>query len=244
MADTKSVVKPQPISILLYGAAGSGKSILANTFPKALIFDADRSHKMYQAAFPNNIVIVDDIIPSLQAAIKKVEDGTNDKFDTIVIDSLTALENEAIAFAKGFGVNTWGQNLYTNKGKSLGYQDWGNISGSTIALLTYMRQLPINLVIITQIETLMDNGVMKYRPNLIGKGQNESLHFSDIVGYMEAVKGKTGMERYLHMTSAEDDKFVAKARTIAGNLPAIKNPTYTKIYNAITQNENKLDFTD
>lgn len=241
--------KPNPkISVLLYGKAGTGKSILAHTFPKPLIFDFDNGHKLYADKFPSSKVLTEedgDLFSLLQEAIKKIEAGDKTfQYETIVIDSLTNAENKAVANAKGMNATNWVGQLYTGKGKALSYQDWGGISGSTIALFTYMRSLPINLVVITQIETAYDNGVQKFRPNLVGKGSDESLHFPDFVCFIQTKNGDKGIERYLHLSSTEDDNFIAKARLLGGNVEAIKNPSYKKIIDLVNKDKLNLNFND
>ncbi|MEI6221202.1 MAG: AAA family ATPase [bacterium] len=242
----QAVVDPQQektfVKMLVYGSAGSGKSIFASTFPKCLIFDTDRSHGLYKKFFPNNKYIEKNFFNVLQQSIKKIEDGSF-PFETIVIDSVTALENEAIALAKGLDPAHWSDALYTSKGKKLGYDEWGNISSSTIALFTYLKKLPINLVIITQIEDVHDSGAIIAKPNLIGKGANESLHFAEHVGFMEAKTGRTGkIERLLHLSSTVGDKFKAKARLMQGNVEPIKNPHYDKVLKLLQEDTNHLFF--
>ena len=228
------------ISLLVYGRAGSGKSILASTFPKPLIIDADSSHRVYQEskAFPEAVYVQgDNCIPALQKAIEQVKNKTN-KFETIVIDSLTALENIAVSALKGFSSEKWEASLYSSRGRKLGYDEWGAVSGSSIAILTELRKYPINVVIVTQMATVSDNGSEKYYPELIGKGQNESLHFSDIVGFMETTEGG----RFLHLSSSTTDRFVAKARSLGGDLLPIKNPNYTKLLDSLSSPTLNLQF--
>lgn len=239
------------ISILVYGQAGSGKSIFASTFPNALVLDADNGHKLYEPHFPQHTYVKSaNCLSALQNAVVKLQKGekleTKDgkPIDTIIIDSLTNIENTAVANMKGLHSGNWSEYLYTGKGKKLDYNDWGGVSGSTIALLTYLRELPINLVVITQVETKLDGGKRIFSPNLIGKGADEALHFADFVGFMSVADGTEGAERYLHLTSTINDNFVAKSRTIQGATAPIKNPSYEKILKLVEKTKPKLNFTD
>lgn len=228
------------ISMLLYGHAGSGKSIFASTFPKPLIFDADNGHKIYedQKLFPDaKYVRGDKLMSYISSAVTQIKDGKFG-YETIVIDSLTNLENIAIQQFKGYNSKNWETNLYSSRGKKLGYDDWGAVSSSSIAILTELRKLPVNVVIITQIATRNDGGHEKYAPELIGKGQNESLHFADFVGYMD----KTEDGRLLHLSSTNTDKFEAKARLGVENVQPIKNPHYDKIISLIKDSKTDLQF--
>lgn len=235
--------------MLLYGVAGTGKSILASTFPNALILDADNSHRQYQRFFLNNryvepkncLIALEKAVTQLQEKGELVSsDGM--KMETIVIDSLTNIENLAIANLKGFNYQNWGKNLYNGRGKMIQKQDWGGISGSTIALLTYLRDLPVNLVVITQIQTTLDNGVRKYAPNLIGKGADEALHFPDFVGYMSSSETQEGKKNYLHLSSSVEDNFIAKSRTVQGAIEPIPSPHYSKIVALLENQKLNLNF--
>jgi hypothetical protein len=183
------------------------------------------------------------LIGNLQKAIKQIDKGIF-PYETIVIDSLTAFENEVITGFKGLTDVNWGRNLYSHGGKKLTFDDWGSVSGSTIALLTRIRSLPINIVIVTQVETVKTDAGLLFRPSLIGKGSDESLHFPDFVGYMEAVEGKQGTERLLHLSSTDTDNFVAKARNIGGDIQAVKNPSYDKLIKLLDSSVNNLNFED
>lgn len=226
--------------MLLYGAAGSGKSIFASTFPKPLIFDADNGHKIYQQQklFPEaTYVRGDSLMAGLVKAINQIKKGTF-KYDTIVLDSLTNLENIAISRMKGYSSENWQRNLYNNKGNKLTYDAWGSVSGSTIAIFTELRKYPINIVVITQLASYSDGGVEKYKPELVGKSSNESLHFSDFVVFME----KTEDGRQAHLSSTINDKFVAKARLGGVDANPITNPNYDKLIKMIGLSKPELDF--
>lgn len=241
----KTIEKPKPkISMLVYGKAGSGKSILASTFPSPLIIDADAGHKIYesQEVFPDAMYVRGgQCLPALKRAIGQIKEGNN-KFETLVIDSLTALENKSISEMKGLRSNNWDSTLYTNRGKKLGFDHWGNLSGSTIALLTELKEYPINVVIVTQVANINDGGRLIFKPELVGKGQNESLHFADVVGYMEKLEGSEGIQRTLHLASSESDVFEAKARSAGGYISPITNPNYQKLLKALTPEKVNLKF--
>lgn len=235
-----------PISMLIYGRAGSGKSIFASTFPKPLIIDADGGHRIYEdkKLFPDAIYVRgDQVFPALQRAIEQIKAGTN-VFETLIIDSLTNLENMAITAFKGMNSKNWAEGLYSARGKKLGYDEWGSISGSTIAILTELRRYNVNVVLITQLATTHDGGEEKYMPELTGKGQNESLHFPDVVAYMEAVEDSEGKQRLLHISSVTNDKFVAKSRLGVSEVKPIKNPSYKKLIKIIEETKPDLNFND
>lgn len=244
-AKKKKADKPN-IAVLIYGAAGSGKSIFASTFPKPLILDADGGHKIYEASghFPDAIYIRGEkaVMTALVKAVEQIEEGTN-KFETLVIDSITNLENIAKANMKYREGRMSGEDLYTSSGKKLEWNEWGNISGSTIALLTWLRDFPVNIVAITQQQTTYDAGKKKFVPQLTGKSSDEALHFPDIVGYLEKqASGKDGLRRVLHLYSSTSDNFEAKSRGL-GNAPEpIVNPNYDKLIERVQNSELELNF--
>lgn len=230
--------KKEKIHMLLYGDAGSGKSILASTFPKCLYFDFDRGTTRYEKHFSGNKYLRGEgLISTLQKALQKAKEGTLE-YETIVLDSLTNLEKMAINKFKGLGVDDWNRSLYRDSNKKLEYDGWGNISGSTTAILSHMRDLPVNVVIITQIAKDKEGLVAKKQPDLIGKSVMESLHFADVVGYLY----KEDNTRYLAINARESDRFYAKARTLAGEQPPIEKPNYEKLAKVLGQDEIKLEF--
>lgn len=242
-ATTKKKVtkKHQSISLLLYGDAGVGKSVVASTFPKCLYLDFDQGTKVYRSKFPDNKYLTyqdGDLFTFLKEAIKQVKAGTF-KYDTIVIDSLTNVENKTIARYRGVSPDNWDTALYRDLRK-LDYDNWGSLSGSTTSLMTYLRDLPVNSVIITQVGFKDE---MKY-PQLIGKGKTEATHFADYLGFMTASREDDKTVRHLHFSAGAFDKFIAKGR-FAGEVPeAIKNPNYNKIIDLIENYKGEFDFSD
>lgn len=240
MDKTKRTTNVHPISMLLYGLAGSGKSILASTFPNPLIFDIDNGHKLYQQKnlFPDaKYVRGDNLISLLSEAMKQIREGTF-KYKTIVIDSLSNLENLAISRFKGVTSENWSNNLYTSKGKQMGYTEWGNISGSSIAILTELRRYHINVVIITQVSRYSDGGIEKMKPELVGRGSDEALHYPDFVVFLE---NQTDA-RIAHLRSSQDDHFVAKARVANDKVKSIRNPHYNDFIELAVNTKPQLDF--
>jgi hypothetical protein len=61
---------------------------------------------------------------------------------------------------------------------------------------------------------------------------------------MEAIEGKEQTDRFLHLASTTSDNFVAKARSVGGDIEPIKNPSYTKLMKILEGSANKLNFED
>lgn len=239
MKKNKSTKKP--IHLLLYGEPGSGKTVFASTFPKCLYFDFDGGTESYREAFPDNLYLTHadgDLISFLGSALEKAQDGTLE-YDTIVVDSLTNVENETVMRYRGYDRKDWISSLYGENRQQVTYHQWGNISGSSIALITRMRNLPVNIVIITQIDTITEGeGFTRYRPSLIGKGSLEALHFADAVGFMRTEKN----EPVIHFAQSQHDNFFAKARTVKGRIDPIQYPDYDKVYKELFAETNNLKF--
>lgn len=233
------------ISMLLYGEGGSGKSIFASTFPNALILDADNGHNTYKQhkEFKNHTYVHGrNVLVALKKAVNQLEEGTN-KFDTIVIDSLTNLEQWAKMDIRGLDDINWGDVIYSpDKVKRGDKHMWGSVSGSSIAILLKLKEYPINVVVITQTVDAEDNGIMRKMPELTGQAKAEGIHALNGVGYIERVKEGKDVHRLLHISSSRTDPFIAKFRTLGGDQLPIKNPTYEKLLERLQPEEVKLNF--
>lgn len=233
------------ISMLLYGEGGSGKSIFASTFPNALILDADNGHNAYKKheKFKNHKYVHGrNVLVALKKAVSQLEKGTN-QFDTIVIDSLTNLEQWAKMDIRGLDDINWGDVIYSpDKVKRGNRHSWGSVSGSSIAILLKLKDYPINVVVITQTIDAEDDGIMRKMPELTGQAKAESIHALNGIGYIERVKEGKDIHRLLHISSSRTDPFIAKFRTLGGDQPPIQNPTYDKLMQVLQSDDIKLNF--
>lgn len=248
MATKKKEVKREPISIMVYGDSGSGKSIIAATFPKSLYFDFDSSCMRIRKMFPDNkyITPLDGYSPKkmlelFKGALDQIKNGEF-KYDTIVVDSISSLEESVINGYQGTS-GELGSNLYTIR-KKLNYDKWGAVSSTTLDLVKNLRRYGINVVFTAEVALKQlqgDEGDRKY-PAVTGKSATKLVHKFDYVGHLEVTKENKKTARYLAFQN--DEKYQAKGR-FDGEVPdPIKNPNYDKIIDLVENYEGELNFND
>lgn len=164
--------KPQDhkIKALIYGPAGSGKTVFAGTAKKVLFASAE-----------GGLLSIADKEPDFKE-VKSLRDlveihsylsNEEHEYETVVIDSITEI-NEIIKME-----------IERRTGHSLQLQDWGDLSKKIRDIFRKFRDLPMNVILVAQESYVTDEDkIRKVVPSLNGKAATEIAYFMDIVGYM------------------------------------------------------------
>lgn len=137
----------------LYGRSGTGKTTLASTWPKPILYlnildDGDDSIKDVEGIDVVDITTGEKLQEQILWLAKKANRGKL-VYKTIIIDTMSQLQTIL--------VNEMGVNKKLAKGKkrpgdfgTLTKQDWGQIAGDLKAVIMDIRALPVNSVFIAQ----------------------------------------------------------------------------------------------
>lgn len=207
----------QPLSIVVHGESGSGKSWFADTSPgPRLILDAEGGSRFTPSqpkvywdpiAGPppqgqGTVIVMVRDFNTMSTVFDWLNSGQHD-FQSVVLDSVTELQKRCIDALVGTS--------------QMRIQDFGALLREMEALIRKFRDLhmhatnPIPVVVLIT-TTKMDNQGT-FRPHVQGQLNLSLPYFVDVVGYLHSgLNGETGqMERKLLVTSIPG--FIAKDRT-------------------------------
>ena len=139
-------------SAALYGRSGTGKTTLASTWPKPILYLNILDNGEESISDVENLDVVDietsdDLLEQILWLAKKAGKGTL-AYKTIILDTMTQLQ--------GIFVREMGDSKKLPKGKragdfgSLTRQDWGKIAGDLMKVIMDIRALPVHSVFIAQ----------------------------------------------------------------------------------------------
>ncbi len=162
--------KDHKIKALIYGAAGSGKTVFAGTAPNAIFASAEGGLLSVADKAPDFVDI--KAMRDLTALYQYLEAGDH-KYETVIIDSITEI-NEIVKLE-----------IEKRTGHSLQLQDCGEVAAKMSNLLRKFRDLPMNVLFIAQEQYINDEQkIKKITPELNGKSATAIARFMDIVGYI------------------------------------------------------------
>lgn len=139
----------------LYGRSGTGKTTLASTWPKPILYinlldDGDDSIKDVDGIDVVDVSTSEELQDLILWLAKKANRGKL-VYKTVILDTMTQLQTILV---NEMGVN---KKLGGGKGKkragdfgTLTKQDWGTIAGDLKAVIMDIRALPVNSVFIAQ----------------------------------------------------------------------------------------------
>lgn len=219
------------LNCLIYGDPGVGKTVLAATAPRPLFFDVENGFR----SVSNHPELAEHArrmrfagVKSAEALATKVLEGTFGDYDTIVIDTLTALQDKALkewtlaAFKKNPNDSQREGDKYTPIGKD--YQRNQEMMKHIVSLF---RDSDKHIIFLCHAKDEKDEstGVISKAPMLSPKLAGKVLADCSLVGYMTRT-GKTNdtpEKRFLRVQPTT--KIIAKSRI--GGLPdIIESPTF------------------
>jgi len=210
------------LKVLIYGDPGTGKTTFAATAPKPLIIDVERGTRVL-ADRGNEVDVLEYVsMVQVEKAIEYLKAGSHafDKYDTIVLDSISELQKRLIDDQL---------KVLGGKGNAPVYKaDWGVYGENTQRLrmlLSAFRDIPKNLVCTAHAKVEKDDqtGFLVSRPDLTPKLAATVAGIFDIVAYIK----RTGKGEYV-LRVRPSNTVLAKSRVTA--LPdEIMSPTWTHL---------------
>ena len=148
------------VKLLLYGLSGAGKTTMIKTFPnlnKTLVIDIEKGLKSLGNLKVDSILI--NSLAEFNDLCKELKTDTiQNRYETIVIDSLTELQQ--------YMINTICEEKKTN---ILTIGDWGIIANKCSRMIRWLRDLDYNIFVIAGAEENSKEEITYIRPLLSGK---------------------------------------------------------------------------
>jgi len=165
----------EPLTLLLYGPPGAGKTTLCSSFPRPVFLDCDGGLRTVASRGVDYLRC--GTLPHLQQAIIAVEQAL-DAYDTIVVDSLTELARtvvEAECLSAGTG----------NGGRPT-LQIWARVITVVGTMVRRLRRAGKTLVLTALDRETRDahGAVTNVRPALPGQLARDIAALSDLVLYI------------------------------------------------------------
>lgn len=176
-----------PITLLLYGQAGCGKTSAACTSENALLIDCERgSHR--------SVSRCDTLIANSWQDIA-CEYTHMSGYKTIIIDTAKSVLDD---YLKAYAIKK-DSKMATNSLKRFGVMadDFKDFTST-------LRKFGCNLIFICHDKETADGDIIKHAPDCTGQSKQELLRMADQVGYVSMVNNK----RYI--TFEPTDNFVGK----------------------------------
>ena len=195
------------VKLLVYGAAGVGKTVLCSTAPSPIIISAEKG--LLSIADKDIAVIEVSSIAEMQQAFNIVKKGD---WETVCLDSLSEIAEVVLAEYKGL----------VNDGRMA----YGQLNDEMTKIVRQFRSLDKN-VVVTAKELKDESGSATYsRPSMPGKTLTGSVpYFFDLVLFMKSTKEK----RVLYTK----DSFTHNAKDRSGKLSDKEDPNLTDIFKKV-----------
>ncbi len=217
-----TIWQPQKTSnntkMLVYGASGVGKTMLASTAPKPLFLDANKGMSSIVVEGVARIEInhwedIRDAWPII---------ANDERFETIVVDGLNDIQRLSLRHVVGSYPN---RRYYDDMPTQA---DWGKSLEDLQRLIEAFTSLQRN-VVYTCFSTHVELEGDRVRPQMGGKNTwNMVTSYMDAVGYMYIVRDEKGAAQ--RVLAFDSPTAVTKNRTHV--LPDVAyDPTWNKLFN-------------
>jgi len=156
----KNLEESQKLKVLIYGQSGSMKTRTAIATGRTFMLSLEKGHRVLKGAKNDIVVATPSSIDEVKEAYKYLIQN-KDKFDTVIIDSITELSNMILEELQND--EYWGDDKRTLK-------LWGELSRKLLAILKSFRDIEgINVVLIALEDVIEENFKTVYKPLLDGK---------------------------------------------------------------------------
>lgn len=228
---TTETVEKMPVTMLVYGNGGVGKTTLATTAPNPLLVDCEGGTKY----LGKRGIEADVVNIKSWSEMKEVLTIMKD-YDTIVIDPI----GELMEKLKRHMIGLRDKKLTQNDGSPTA-AGWGWLKDNLRSYLKVLRDSGKHVLIIAHVEEKEDGDHMVKRPLLQTKLSEEIVNMLDAVGYMTRVSGGQDEEgneleaKRVILVDADSDRYVAKDRS--DQLNNVIEPDFSKIVKAVQGTE-------
>lgn len=174
------------MDVLVYGKAGTGKTVLGSTFPKPIFIDTESgllSVRKKDIAFlsckrsENKVAWWKEIKEATALAVSSPD------HESIIIDSFSGV------FDAMLGAVEFAQEIRTKGGEVDGYKKWGLLWEWTLNYIALVRGSNKNVLFICGEAFDQDNsGRAFFYPSLVGKAKSNIAHYFDEF-YHSEIKG-------------------------------------------------------
>lgn len=232
------------IKLLVYGESGVGKTVLASSAPRPILW-IESEGGTNSIADPEGIDIVRvESLETYREALRFLRSPEGAKYKTVVLDSFTETQAQVLKeIMVAVSERDTNRDEFTPQ-----FQDYQRLVGVMREVVRGFRDLPMHVVITALTREDKDDmtGRVTVRPRLSPSIANEIPGFMDVVGYLYTSTDKNGEVEDGEMTIrrnlllAPTGKYLAKTRAPEGtDVPThITNPKFEDIARIVLGNTN------
>jgi phage nucleotide-binding protein len=226
-----SCVNKQGVKILVYGAAGSGKTTLCGTAPgKKLMIDMESGLLSVRDSQDIDVIQVKEAkeIIEICEALKNGELV----YDTVCLDSISEMSEILLNFEKA-----------RHKDPRMAY---GNVQETCTNVMRAYRDLHMHVVFVSKMEKQNVDNVMQYEPKMVGTKLGQSItYFFDEVLALRVIEeqdddGAIVKNRWLQTDVGQG--YTAKDRS--GKLDGFEQPNLVDVIDKLGFNSQNLGGND
>lgn len=209
--NTKDLKREPKIKALIYGAPGSGKTTFAGTFPNPLILNVERG---LDSVIQQDLAYVD--VTSWDDIKELFKEKVFDKFDTIVVDSLSELQDIRM------------NELSKENGGTMGRNQWGVLALEIPNLIKAFEKLDKHIVFTGHEAEEIVEDIMITRVSLKGSAKREVLKPFNMIMNMFIEADEDG--KLVHKVRSKTDLRVHTKSRFNKVPEVMDNPTFDLLY--------------